>query len=145
MSPEQFFQELLCKLYALEYFYKTAHWTVSRSIYYGDHLLFDRLSEEAGERTDQVAEKAIGVTGNISIVNLPAVLKRVYAIITPLSYENTENSKYFEDGLKLEQSLLEFCKSNSQTAPSFGTQNMLQDIADEAEGRVYLIKQRLKK
>lgn len=138
------FEELLAKLYSLELYYKTAHWQVKNTVYYGDHLLLDRLSEEAGERIDQVAEKAIGITGNSSVVNLPMILKKIYEYVSKLSYENAENSKYFEEGLKLEQ-ILQECVNKYEPSASIGVKNMLGDIADESEARVYLLKQRLNK
>lgn len=139
------FQELLSQLYALEYYYKTAHWTVKNPQYYADHLLFDRLSDEASKRIDQVAEKGIGLTQNSSIVHLPSVLKMMFNLIKDLSYSTTDNAAYFQDGLKLETALIELCKKfNAIPGTSVGTQNMLQDIIDETEGRIYLIKQRLK-
>jgi DNA-binding ferritin-like protein len=138
------FEELLAKLYSLELYYKTAHWQVKNSIFYGDHLLLDRLSEEAGSKIDAVAEKAIGVTGNAAIVNLPALLKKIYSHVSSLSYENKENNKYFEDGLKLENQLQE-CITKYEPQSSVGVRNLLGDLADESEGRIYLLNQRLSK
>lgn len=136
------FQDLLAQLEALQYYYKTGHWQVKNNIFYSDHLLLDRLSSEAEERVDQVAEKAIGVTGDVTIVNLPEVLKKIFAHTKGLTFASPENSKYFEDALKLEQALISFCTQNEPTQ-TLGVKNMLADIADEAEGRVYLLKQRL--
>jgi len=139
------FKDLLSYLYSLEYYYKTAHWQCKNSVYYGDHLLFDRLSDEASERVDQVAEKAIGITGNLAIVNLPSILKSIFTNVNPLRFECPENSQYFEDALKLETSLLDCCKKYDASESSVGIKNMLGDIADESEARVYLLKQRLRK
>ena len=140
------FQELLSYLKSLELYYKTAHWQVKNPIYYSDHLLLDRLSDESGKRIDEVAEKAIGVTGSVASVNLPEILKKVYGCIKDCPYESNENSKYFEAALHLEEKLQQLCKQFDQAPEtSVGVKNMLGDIADESEGRIYLLKQRLSK
>ena len=136
------YQELISKLHALSMYYQTAHWQCKNSVYYADHLLFDRLYDEASERIDQVAEKAIGITGNVAIVNLPEILKKTYNEIKSLTYAASENVKFFEDALQMEEALLMFCTSQEE-GKSVGVRNMLGDIADESESRVYLLKQRL--
>jgi DNA-binding ferritin-like protein len=138
------FEELLAKLYALELYYKTGHWQVKNSIFYADHLLLDRLSEEAGSKIDSVAEKAIGLTGNVSVVNLPKILTKTQQLISMLPYENSENAKYFEAGLQLEQQLQE-CIKKYEPSASIGLKNLFGDLADESESRIYLLKQRLAK
>lgn len=138
------FRELLSHLYALEFFYKTAHWTVKTPLFYGDHLLFDRLSEEASKRIDQVAEKGIGITQDLSVVHLPTLLKSIFNLVKDLSFSNKDNAKFFEESLKLENTFISFCKKfNKSQEATLGTQNLIQDLVDEAEGRVYLIKQRI--
>src|SRR3990172_2699362 len=122
------FDELLSKLYSLELYYKNSHWTSKNSIFYGDHQLFDRLSEDVGSKIDVVAEKSIGVTGNTSAINLSSLLKRVYTIVSKLSYDSPENSKAFEQGLQLEQDLLAFITQVEPTQ-TIGVKNMLGDIA----------------
>jgi DNA-binding ferritin-like protein len=138
------FEELLAKLYSLEFYYKTAHWQSHNSIFYSDHLLFERLSESAGCYIDKVAEKAIAIVGNNAVVNLPASLKRIYTIVSKLSYENQENSKYCEDSLKLEQDLQTFIDQVKESQTT-GTKGLLEEIFDDSEQRVYLLKQRLSK
>ena len=138
------FSELIAQLRSLEDFYKIAHWQCKNTVFYSDHLLLDRLSSEAGSRIDQVAEKAIGTSGNASIVNLKDILKKEFVIIKNLSDSPSENSRFFEDALRLEEQLKVFV-TTQEPIQSLGVKNMLGDIADECEGRIYLLKQRLAK
>ena len=136
--------EIFCTLKALSEYYKTGHWQVKNTIYYSDHLLLDRLAEESQEQLDAIAEKIVGTTGNSSILNLNDVLKKQYELIKNLPYTPNENTAFFEAGLSLEQRVLELCASvDSSPETSVGIKNMIGDIADESEARVYLLKQRL--
>lgn len=137
------FAELLARLRTLEMFYKTAHWTAKNSVFYGDHQLFDRLSDEAGEHIDAVAEKSIGVTGSVDAVNLQKHLALVSQMCAQLPSNAPENVAFAKSALPLEQSLLEFCKAADASDATLGTKNLVQDIADAAEGRIYLLKQRI--
>lgn len=136
-------KELLIKLTSLSMYYKTAHWQSKNKVYYGDHTLLDRLSCEAGSRIDQVAEKAIG-TGENEDVNLPDILKGVYNEVKEESYNPDENTEFFKCAQVMEEELRQFCedKENAE-GTTCGMRNLLGDIADESEGRSYLLKQRL--
>lgn len=142
MHPEM--KELLATLQALEMYYKTGHWQVKNTIYYSDHLLLDRLSEEAGQRIDQVAEKAIGIDNDVTVVNLPEILKKVFEKTRTLPYAPSENVKFFEAALTIEKQLIALCTA-VEAKSSVGVKNMLGDICDEAESRIYLIQQRVSK
>ena len=139
-------QDLLACLKAKQDYYKTGHWQVKNTIYYADHLLLDRLSTESGAKIDQVAEKIIGITGNPALLNLPDILKKQYEYIKDLPYNAPENTVIFQSALQLETKLLELCKTiDASPETSVGVRNMVGDIADESEGRIYLLKQRLSK
>lgn len=137
-------QDLFCTLKALSEYYKTGHWQVKNTIYYADHQLLDRLYGESYARLDQIAEKIIGTTGNLAALNLNEVLKKEYELIKTLPYTPEENSAFFQAGLSLEQKILELC-AQIDAAPetTVGIKNMIGDIADESESRIYLLRQRL--
>ena len=139
-------QDLLACLKAKQDYYKTGHWQVKNTIYYADHLLLDRLASETGARIDQVAEKIIGVTGNAALLNLPDILKKQYEYIKDLPYNAPENTVIFQTGLQMEMKLQELCKViDAAPESSLGVKTMVGDIANESEGRIYLLKQRLSK
>lgn len=140
------FIELLAKLRTLSLYYQTAHWQVKNAVFYSDHLLFDRLYNEASSRIDQVAEKGIGVTGDRAVVNLKQHLMLVSHLAEFLPTESLENNVYFQTALKLELDIQDFCTLwENKVEIVLGCKNMLGDIADESEARVYLLKQRLSK
>lgn len=139
------FINLLAHLRSLSLYYQTAHWSVKTSLFYQDHLLLERLYGEVGGEIDAVAEKAVGLT-DCDAVHLPISLKKVYEKVKNLPQKPTDNSDFFKSALQLEQELITLCTtSESMEGVSLGLKNMLADLADNAEGRVYLIKQRLNK
>lgn len=135
--------ELIAKLRTLALYYQTAHWSVKGSLFYGDHLLFDRLYNAVNEEIDGLAERAVGTDG-IQAVNLPEVLTLISKAAESLNYEAAQNSAYFQSALGLEQNLLEFLESADKKEDlSMGTRNLLEGVADKHEANVYLLKQRL--
>jgi len=139
-------QQIFSRLQALNMFYKTAHWQCKNVVFYGDHLLLDRLSDDSYKFVDPLAEKMIGKTGDTHVVDLPVILKRVYEHIKGLPMSADENSRYFEAALNLEQELLNICEQYDQSPDaSVGCRNLIGDIADLTEGRIYLLKQRIAK
>lgn len=140
------YSELLAKMRVLSMYYQTGHWQVKNAVFYSDHLLLERLYGEASSRIDQIAEKGIGVTGDRATVNLKNHLMAVVSAAANLPTEAVENNVYFQNALGLEQELQSFCKvMNDKPELSVGCKNMLGDIADESESRIYLLKQRLSK
>lgn len=137
------FMELLAKLKLLSMYYQTAHWTVKGSLFYQDHLLFERLYNSASEAIDEVAEKAVGLTQDRSVVNLADILEQVSEGAKNLRYECKENVEFVQEAIQLEESLLEFLESAAQNC-SLGCNDLMASIANKHEGHLYLLKQRLK-
>jgi len=137
-------QEVLVYLKALSEYYKTAHWQTKGQLFYSDHLLLDRLSSEAKVNIDTLAEKMIGTGVSPESLNLTDILKKQYEIIKGLPYNSPDNSTYFQASLVCENRLLEICKAiDSSPETSVGVKNLIAQIADDSEGRIYLLKQRL--
>ena len=135
--------ELLAKLRVISLYYQTSHWSVKTSLFYADHLLFERLYNTVNDEIDGVAERAVGVSG-IEAVNLVDCLSRMLELSSQLPYEATQNSAYVQAALLLEQELLIFLSATDKDASlTLGTKNMLQNLADKHEANVYLLKQRL--
>jgi DNA-binding ferritin-like protein len=138
------FCTLLSNLRLLSMYYQTCHWQVKGSLFYGDHLMFDRLYNAVNEEVDGVAERAVGFTGDRSLVNLNEVLKRMSEAAIKLPFECSENIHYVNAALLLEQDLLAYLEQH-QDYGSVGVKNLLAGIADAHESNVYLLKQRLAK
>ena len=84
---------LLARFRVLSMYYQQCHWAV-RGGHYGDHLLFERLYNETNEVIDEIAEKGIGVTGNVDHV----VLLTHLAAVTGLA-KNLPQAPTSEPGL----------------------------------------------
>lgn len=137
-------QDVLVYLKALTEYYKTAHWQCKGQSFYEDHLLLDRLSSEASVSIDTVAEKMLGIGVNPESLNLPEILKKQYEIVKGLPYNSPEGLDYFQAATMCENKLLEICKTiDSSSQSSVGVKNLVAQIADDTEGRIYLLKQRL--
>lgn len=137
------FTELLVKLRLLAMYYQTAHWTVKGSLFYQDHLLFERLYNSVNEEIDGVAERAIGLTGDRSIVRLSDVMEKVSEESKKLRYEPRENVEFIQEAIELEHALIEFLESVAKEV-SLGTNDLMASIASNHEGHLYLLNQRLK-
>jgi len=136
------FKKTLAVLRSLSNYYQTAHWVSDGPQYYGDHLLFQRLYDAVTVEIDTVAEKAVGVTKNISIVDLKESLGMVVKILDNLNYEGIEN--YFRSALKLEKAFVVHCNEQATDGlNSEGVKNMYAGMADIHEGHIYLLQQRL--
>lgn len=137
------YQILFC-LRSLSMYYQSAHWQCKNTVFYGDHLLFERLYGSAEGKVDTVAEKLIGVNEGADKVSAPFMIKGVYEKIKSLPFNASENSIYFKSVLKLEEELQDACKQyDAAQENSLGARNLVADIADEGQGRIYLVKQRI--
>lgn len=138
------FCTLLSKLRLLAMYYQTAHWQVKGSLFYQDHLLFERLYNAVNEEIDGVAERAVGFTGDRSTVNLNESLKLMAEASIKLPFECSENIHYVTAALALEKDLLDYLEKN-QDYGSAGVKDLLAGLANAHESNVYLLKQRLAK
>jgi starvation-inducible DNA-binding protein len=138
-------ENLIAKARTLAMYYHTAHWQVHGSLYYSDHLLFERLYNSSTEDIDKLAERAIGITGDIGVVNLNNILSLMCAEAVKLPYECKENIQYAQAALLLEKdfiSCLNECEANAESA---GTKDLLAGISDKHEEHIYLLQQRVSK
>ena len=129
----------------LEDYYHVAHFQVKNVPFYGDHLLFERLYGSAGSCIDGLAEKLIGIGEPSNTLDINNIYKKTFEKVKTLPCSCKENAQYFEAALKMEQSLIEYCTKCDAETSSIGIKNMVGGIADVAEGRIYLLKQRLSK
>lgn len=139
-------QDLLVLHIALRDYYHTAHVSVKNSVFYSDHDLLSRLYEGCDDFIDPLMEKMVGIGMGIQSIHLPTVLKKVYEKVTKLPFDCKENVMYFQAAYSLEESLKQICEIvDKDPATSAGVRNMIGGIADKAEERCYLVKQRIAK
>lgn len=141
---------LVAWLRALASIHQSHHWQSSADPFYGDHLMFERLYDQTNKTIDKVAEKAVGM-GCSDLVEPGKLVKHAAAIVeamyiarpgipqpTDLAVRSLYIEKEFIKAIDVMSDSLE-----SKGLLSKGVDNMLAEMADEAEGRVYLLKQRL--
>jgi DNA-binding ferritin-like protein len=136
------FLDIISKLRLLSLYYQTAHWTVKGSLFYQDHLLFERLYDSVNKEIDEVAEKAIGLTKDRSVVNLPDILNKVQQGASKLRFECKENVEFAREAILLEQDLISFLEVAAKDC-SLGCNDLLASIANTHEGHLYLLGQRV--
>jgi len=136
--------QLLAKLRTLSMYYQTAHWQCKGSLFYQDHLLFERLYNVVNEEIDGVAERAVGITQDVSVVNLNDSLKLMAEIAIKLPMENKENVSYAQTALILEMDLLKMLGSLEPNV-TLGTKDLMGAIANSHESNCYLLRQRISK
>jgi len=136
-------QTILICVRSLSEYYQVAHWTCKNSTFFADHLLFERLYGEASSAIDSIAEKMIGVGDGADKLSLPVILKGIYEKTKSLPYLASENKVYCEAALAMENELQDYCAKYDSEANSVGCKNMVADLADKSQNRIYLLKQRL--
>lgn len=143
---------LVAWLRALSQTHQSNHWTASGDPYYGDHLLFARLYELPNGEVDKFAEKAVGL-GSTSLVEVKKLSRHTHSIITFLSkgrpgIPNNDDLVSLSYELELAyKDALEFAIDSMKQngTASSGVMNLLEQSADDHEGSLYLLKQRMSK
>lgn len=136
---------LLSQLTALSKFYQFAHWKTQGQLAFQDHLLFERLYNEANGLIDGVAEKSVGLFGNESI-DVVADATQVSKTLTEWKSLRTEHSltdvslKAVRDSAEYVESLADQLRKADKMTE--GLENLLQGISDKLESHIYLLQQR---
>lgn len=143
---EEMFKKLFGMFSAQVFVYQHIHWVSKNVVAFQDHLLAERLYGEVSGVPDTLAEKSIGVTGSMQAVDPLERVKAMAPTMKAIGKEQKENAELFRIALQKEQEIIEYCAECEQKAKvSLGFKNLLADLADSAEARVYLLKQRLTK
>lgn len=135
---------LLSYLRALYGMYQHMHWKSDGENYYGDHLLYQRLYDDINHEIDVVAEKSIGLTGQLPSPKEDFDLSA--SLIAHFLHDDENDSDCFPDmSIVAENGLLDIIKDmmNSDETTD-GLENLLQSIADKHEEHLYLLGQRAK-
>jgi hypothetical protein len=141
---------LLAAYRAMALIHQSAHWVCRGDQFYGDHLLMERLYNDANGFIDQIAEKAVGIGGEM-LVEPKLQLIQMNLIFDACNFNSmpSENDLVLRS-LVTEQYVLTFVNFALETLKenfvlTQGIENFLQGLADAAENRCYLLKQRLRK
>ena len=137
--------DLAILLRAMQIYYHSCHNLVGRNVFFSDHEAFVGFYTAMEAGYDSVIERGIGLYGS-EIADITTIMKGVYGKIKTLPCSQAkENKQFFEAALTLENELNQKldeaikCEETSE-----GTKNLLADLADKGEVRIYKIKQRIK-
>lgn len=134
----------VASLRAIAMIHQHNHWTTKGEMFYGEHLLFERLYDSTLENLDAAAEKFIGIFGDETL-NYELQAELLNKVL--LKYSNLEGSP-IEMSLAIEKDFLKFSKDaydffKKNNVLSLGLDDMIMEIASNREESVYLLKQTL--
>lgn len=134
----------VASLKAIALIHQHNHWTTKGEMFYGEHLLFERLYDSTLENLDTAAEKFIGIFGDETL-NYELQAELLNKVL--LKYSNLEGSP-IEMSLAIEKDFLKFSKDaydffKKNNVLSLGLDDMIMEIASIREESVYLLKQTL--
>lgn len=136
----------IATLKAITLIHQHNHWTTKGEMFYGEHLLFERLYKSTLDNLDLAAEKFIGLFGDETL-NYELQAELLNKVL--LKYSNLEGSpvemslSIEKDFLKLSKDVYDFFKKNNNL--SLGLDDMIMAIASNREESVYLLKQTLQR
>jgi DNA-binding ferritin-like protein len=141
---ENSLKELLVLLRAMQLYYHNCHNVVFGAAFLSDHDLFSGFYGQAETEYDAVAERLVGLYGRQHI-SLKEIVERMEDKLEKMADPSTISvENMFAQGGMLEADLKDLCNSLNKYADiSAGTQNLIAQIADNAEARFYKIRQRL--
>jgi len=141
---------VLVHLNFLTYVHHTHHWLSKGDVFYGDHLLFQRLYLATQEQVDGIGERVVGLGGEDG-VNLPLQVAQLNKLVKGYGMTTTipQPSELARRSLLAEQNFLAVMKLAAQQLDeqgmlTRGLDNLMQGIEDLHESHVYLLKQRCK-
>lgn len=120
--------------------HQNGHWKCAGSNFYGDHLLFERLYNNAKDRVDAIAEKLIGIYGNDSFDHKVSLDK-----IAELNKFNSED--HIDNSLEAEKAFIQYAEDvynriKEMGEMTLGLDDLIMGQVSEAEESVYLLNQR---
>lgn len=136
--------DLLASLRAAYLTYRNAHWQVRGTGYYGNHLLLQRIYEEAAEHVDTVAERIVGYYGPAAVDLEGAQAQKIKQFADRFSKagdpieQSLTAAEAVRDALKTAYDDLK--RSGSM---SLGMDDMLMSISSDKDEHIYLLQQAL--
>ena len=135
--------KLLIQLRAMQLFYHNCHNVTKGPSFMSDHNLFGDFYGKAEGDYDGCAERFIGLAGSDAFDGIK-IAASATTLLSQLP-KTSEPADMWKIGLGLEQSLVKLCEAcDKDPKYSSGTRQLVGDIANFSEGRIYKIKQRIK-
>jgi len=140
---------VLAALQAASLVHQSHHWRMRGTAFYGDHLLFMRLYEDGQTFIDQVAERAVGASQDVSLVNPLRQVHLMHAMMEALygSFAEPSPDQMVRLSYDFEVKVLALIKAaiaalEQSGSLSHGISNLLEGAADAHEVFIYLLGQR---
>lgn len=135
--------DLLASLRAAFMTYRNAHWQVGGKGYYANHLLLQRIYEDATKHTDTMAEKMVGFFGPGAVETSGRQLDEMSGLIT--SFEEL-NDHPLERSLAATEHVRKSLDKAYEALESkgiltLGWEDTLSAIASDKDEHIYLLQQ----
>lgn len=135
--------KLIAQILGMKFAYHNAHLLAKNPQFFADHAALGEFYSALESDFDSVSERLIGLFGPEAF-SLALILQQ--AMVKLPQAPAPDNATYFSQGLQQEQELQQLggmiCKLPEC---SEGTKQLIGNILDDSESRVYKIKQRLRK
>jgi len=136
---------LLSILRAQRWVYQSCHWQTRGDVFYGNHLLFQRLYESVDSQIDSLAEKIVGIFGVEYVDPIPSMDKTRHWIQKWCS----EEANFHQRGMNSEQDLLRVARETyeimkRENTLTLGLDDFIMAMSSDHETNVYLLKQVLR-
>lgn len=134
--------ELLALLQAAYLTYRADHWTVRGDDYYGNHLLLQRIYEQAEKHVDSIAERIVGYWGG------DAIDEQEQGRMIQEAMSDFSSGKPLEDSLLAAKTVREKLREvydvmQAGEKQPLGLDDLLMSISSEKDEHVYLLQQAL--
>jgi DNA-binding ferritin-like protein len=117
-----------------------AHNLVNDATFFADHSFLESLYAEYDKEYDSTIERMLGLDSPVFLKTISGNAQRIFESL-PLDVR--KNDEYFRNLIELENALLGSI-AEKYPSVSIGTQQLIGEQANQAEGRLYKLKQRVK-
>jgi DNA-binding ferritin-like protein len=129
-------------LKAIALIHQHNHWTNKGIVFYGNHLMFEKLYNSAQEDLDEAAEKFVGLFGTecLDYQTQTVLLSKILSKYTGLAGKPVEHS------LTIEKDFIKFCDDayrcfEDEGKLTLGLDDMIMSIANNREEAAYHLQQ----
>lgn len=132
----------IASLKAIALIHQHNHWTNKGAVFFGNHLMFEKLYGSAQENLDEAAEKFVGLFG-IECLDYKTQTELLAKI---LSKYTALEGKPVALSLAVEKDFIKFCDDaydgfESEDALTLGLDDMIMSIANSREEAIYHLQQ----
>lgn len=139
---------LLSVVRASNHLHLAHHWQTRGPTFYGDHLMYERIYKATTKDVDAIAERAVGL-GDHRLVD-PLISSQQIADLVKVMMTGAKESNVDQYVLRSMRAITMVVGMVKEVSESLkkkgtltgGTDNLLQQVADNQEGHLYLLRQR---